>query len=225
VPIRARSVKVFSAGDTVRRTAAEAEETRKAVLAAAHAAFAEHGFSGASTTAIAAAAGVTRGALYHHFADKTELFRAVFVEIEHELNDTVVTAALAETDSLSAFVAGCSAWLDFAIRPDYQRIAVIDAPAVLGAAEWHDIDAGIGLASMEAGLDALARDGILARPPTKALAVLLFGALTDAGLAHARGDGPSKSELLDEFVALVAAPPPNRPGKRTGRQRPTTTTR
>jgi AcrR family transcriptional regulator len=177
----------------VRRSAAEAEQTRRTILATAWATFGEHGFTATSTTAIAAAAGVTRGALYHHFADKTELFRAVFVEIEHELNETVITAALAQTDSLGAFIAGCGAWLDFAVRPDYQRIAIIDA--------------GIGLASMEAGLQALAADGVLPRPPTPALAVLLFGALTDAGLALSRGDGPSKRELLDEFVALVTSSP------------------
>ena len=204
VPSRAGSVKLFAGTSaTVRRSAADAEQTRRAILAAARASFAEHGFAAASTTTIAGAAGVTRGALYHHFAGKTDLFRAVFVEIEHELNDTVTAAALAETKSLDAFVAGCAAWLDFAVRPDYQRIAVVDAPAVLGAAEWHAIDAGIGLASMEAGLAALAADGLLPRPPTRALAVLLFGALTDAGLALAGDDGPSKRELLDEFVALV----------------------
>ena len=173
----------------MRRTAADAEATRRAILAAARASFAEHGFAAASTTAIAAAAGVTRGALYHHFAGKTDLFRAVFVEIEHELNDYGPCRRLAETGSLYAFVAGCAAWLDFAVRPDYQRIAVVDAPAVLGAVEWHDIDAGIGLASMEAGPRALAATGFSSGRPSRALAVLLFGALTDAGLVLARGDG------------------------------------
>jgi AcrR family transcriptional regulator len=213
VPIGDRGVKRFPGpGSTVRRTAAEAEQTRLAILTAARTAFAEQGFAAASTTAIAASAGVTRGALYHHFADKTELFRAVFVEIEHELNETVVAAALAESDSLGAFVAGCAAWLDFAVRPDYQRVA----PAVLGAAEWHEIDAGIGLASMEAGLDALARDGVIQKPPSRALAVLLFGALTDAGLALSRGGKLSKRDLLDEFVALATGRRPSR----TARRRP-----
>jgi AcrR family transcriptional regulator len=209
----------------VRRTAAEAEQTRRAIVKAARAVFAEQGYAAASTTAIGAAAGVTRGALYHHFADKTELFRAVFVEIEHELNETVLAAALAETDSLSAFVAGCAAWLDFAVRPDYQRVAVVEAPAVLGAAEWHEIDAGIGLASMEAGLAALAGDGVLPRRPSRALAVLLFGALTDAGLALSRGDGPTKAELLDEFVTLVTGRPPTRPSRRRATRKRATSVR
>jgi AcrR family transcriptional regulator len=196
--------------------------TRARLIAAAGAQFARDGFAATSTEAILDGAGVRRGALYHHFADKTELFRAVFVEIEHELNESVLAAASAESESLGAFVAGCAAWLDFAVRPDYQRVAVVEAPAVLGAAEWHEIDAGIGLASMEAGLAALAADGVLPRRPSRALAILLFGALTDAGLALARGDGPSKGELLDEFIGIVTSPPAasaatpraRRPGRR-----------
>jgi AcrR family transcriptional regulator len=194
----------------VRRTAAEAERTRGAILAAARAAFAEHGFAAASTTAIANSAGVTRGALYHHFADKTALFRAVFVELEHELNDTVVASARSQSGSLAAFVAGCEAWLDFAVRSDYQRIAVVDGPAVLGMVEWRAIDAGVGLASMAAGLHALEHDGLLRRPASPALAILLFGALTDAGLALARGEGPGKKALLDGFVSLVTDASPSR---------------
>ena len=134
----------------------------------------------------------------------------MFVAIEHELNETVTAAALAETKSLDAFVAGCGAWLDFAVRSDYQRIAVVDAPAVLGAAEWHAIDAGIGLASMEAGLTALAADGILPRRPTRALAVLLFGALTDAGLALANGDGPLKARAAGRVRSRSSRPSPAR---------------
>jgi AcrR family transcriptional regulator len=220
VPTRGGSVKRFiGASAAVRRSAADAERTRQAILAAARSSFAEHGFAAASTIAIARAAGVTRGAVYHHFAGKSDLFREVFVEIEHELNETVVAAARGETDSLAAFIAGCAAWLDFAVRPDYQRIAVVDAPAVLGAAEWHEIDAGIGLVSMETGLTALAGDGILPRQPSRSLAVLLFGALTDAGLALARGDGPTKGELLDEFVVLVTGTRGARPrARRSGRR-------
>ena len=217
VPTDGGTVKQFvPPAAVVKRTAAEAARTRQAILTAARTSFAEHGFAGVSTTAIAGEAGVTRGALYHHFGDKHELFRAVFVAIEHELNDSVVAAARAESNSLAAFVAGCAAWLDFAVRPDYQRIAVVDAPAVLGAAEWHEIDAGIGLASMEAGLAALAADGVLSRSPSRSLAVLLFGALTDAGLSLARGDGPTRGELLEEFVSLVTGTN----GARTRARRP-----
>jgi AcrR family transcriptional regulator len=187
----------------MRRTAAEAEETRRAVLQAAREAFVERGYAAASTTAIARQAGVTRGALYHHFPDKSALFRAVFVAIEQELNDSVLEAARRATTTMEAFIAGCAAYLDFAVRPDWQRIAVVEAPAVLGAADWHAIDSGIGLASMEAGLAALDAEGLLQRPASPELAVLLFGALTDAGLALARDSGLSREELLTAFLSLA----------------------
>jgi AcrR family transcriptional regulator len=188
-----------------RRTADEAEATRRDIVRAAHDLFAAQGFAATSTGAVVAAAGVTRGALYHHFADKTALFRAVFVQLEHDLNDTVNRVARNETTSLDAFVAGCGALLDFMVRPDYHQIAVVDAPAVLGSAEWHGIDAGIGLASLQYGLAALDRDGLLRPPRTPALAVAVFGALTEAGIVLSRGGegSPNRDELLDAIVGLL----------------------
>ena len=115
----------------------------------------------------------------------------------------MLEAARRSTTTLEAFVAGCAAYLDFAIRPDWQRIAVVDAPSVLGAAEWHAIDSGIGLASMEARLAALESEGLLDRPASPALAVLLFGAVTDAGLALARDAALSREDLLSAFMSLV----------------------
>jgi AcrR family transcriptional regulator len=192
--------------------AEEAARTREQIVAAGRASFAARGFGATSTTAVAAAAGVTRGAVYHHFSDKTDLFRAVFLDLEHELNAAVTTAAAAESEPLAAVLAGCSALLDFAGRPDYQQIAVVDAPAVLGVAEWHRIGVGIGLDTMTRGLAALERSGVLARPNTPALAVLLFGALTEACLALARGGAgtPTRQELLDEFRLLITDPPDTR---------------
>ncbi|MGH9210088.1 MAG: TetR/AcrR family transcriptional regulator [Acidimicrobiales bacterium] len=195
----------------MRRTATEAEKTRRAIVAVARRLFAAHGYAGTSTMAVVDEAGVTRGALYHHFDDKTALFRAVFVELEHELNDSVATTALAEDKPLDAFMAGCGALLDFVTRPDYHQIALVDAPAVLGSDAWHEIDAAIGLASMQAGLDALDHAGYLRVAATPALAVLLFGALTEAGLVLSRdgADAPARQDLLDTFMCLVThhAPP------------------
>ena len=155
-----------------------------------------------STTEVVDRAGVTRGALYHHFSDKADLFRAVFHDLEAELNETVTAQALAHEEPATAFVAGCRAWMDFAARPDYRRIAVVDAPAMLGHEEWHAVDASIGLASVEAGLRALHRAGVLTARPDRALATVLFGALTEAGLAAARGDG-EPDELFGAFLELV----------------------
>jgi AcrR family transcriptional regulator len=189
----------------MRRSADDAEQTRNDILRAARAAFTEDGFANTSTSTVAAAAGVTRGALYHHFDDKHNLFRTVFVEVEHQLNESVIEAALAAPDPTSGFLAACKACLEFMTRPDYRQIAMIDAPSVLGRVEWQAIDAGIGLNSMRAGLNELERVGVLRRPSTPALAVLLFGALTEAGLTLARPNDftPTQDELLDALLEIV----------------------
>ena len=186
----------------MKRTAEEAAETRKAIVEAARTLFAERGYAAVSTSEVVAAAGVTRGALYHHFGDKADLFRAVFLDLETELNETVAAEALGVDDAAGAFVAGCRAWMAFAARDDYRQIAVVDAPAVLGQEEWHATDTAIGLASMQGGLRALHRAGLLEAAPDRAMATVLFGALTEAGLAAARGDGDPE-ELFDAFLRLV----------------------
>jgi AcrR family transcriptional regulator len=188
-----------------RRTADEAEQTRQAIVGAAHDLFAADGFAATSTAAVVEAAGVTRGALYHHFADKTDLFRAVFERLETELNETIITNALAQTDARDAFVAGCGTMLDFMVRPDYHQIAVVDAPAVLGSTVWHAIDSAIGLVSLQVGLHTLDKAGHLRVPNTPALAVAVFGALTEAGIVLSRRtEGtPTRDELLDAVVSLV----------------------
>lgn len=185
----------------MKRTAEEAAETRRSIVRAARELFAERGYAAASTRDLVTETGVTRGALYHHFADKADLFRAVFVDLEHELDATVNAAATTAVrnggDARAAMVAGSRAWLRFARRDDYRRIALIDAPAVLGNDAWHEIDRDVGLRSMEAGLRALDRAGELAVPSSRALAVALFGALTELGLAFARG-------ALTERAAVAA---------------------
>jgi hypothetical protein len=91
------------------------------------------------------------------------------------------------------------------VRPDYHQIAVVDAPSVLGSVAWHDVDAGIGLATMSAGLRALEAAGALRVPYTDALAVAVYGALTEAGIVLSRnGPGsPSRDELLAAILGLV----------------------
>lgn len=198
-------------GTLAKRSAKDAEATRRRILAAALELFATTGYSGTSTTAVARAAGVTRGALYHHFADKAALFRAVFLELEEELDEAANGAALARAGEgvLAAFLAGCSACLDFMSRPDYHQVAMVDAPAVLGSAAWHEIDAGIGMKTMQAGLGALDAGGLLRGPPSPALAVLVFGALTEAGITLSRADdgSPTKAELLGALVGLLTNQP------------------
>ena len=109
------------------------EATRAALLIAAHDLFAEHGYSGASSEAIVAAAGVSRGALQHHFVDKQSLFMAVYEQVERDVVSATAEAGMAvgQDDPLEVFRAGCHAYLDAVLDPAVQRICAIDGPAVL----------------------------------------------------------------------------------------------
>src|SRR6516164_4313629 len=125
-----------------RRTQAErAADTRDALIAAARPLFASPGFAGVSMEAIVRAAGVTRGALYHHFADKTELFAAVFEQVEDEVAVRMGEAITAsnQTDPIEVMRLGAGFWLDACSDPEVQRIVLVDAPAVLGWTRWTEI--------------------------------------------------------------------------------------
>jgi len=195
---------------TVRRTAAEAAETRRSILAAARASFASVGYTATGTTELVEQLDLTRGALYHHFADKADLFDAVFVQLEEELNDAVNAAALAAADDgvRASMVAGARACIEFMGASEYRQIAVADAPAVLGLERWHEVDRTIGLESMRLGLEALAREESVDLTVTPALVTALFGALTELGLSRARGD-LSVDEALTGFLTILdrIAPP------------------
>jgi AcrR family transcriptional regulator len=163
-----------------RRSQAERrEETRGQLLAAARRLFAEKGFAETSTPEIVAAAGVTRGALYHHFADKTALFAAV-VEQEHAERAAAINAA-GETmpaDPMAALLAGSDAFFAAMADPGRRRILLVDAPAVLGRDVLDEIDARTGLETLVCGLrDAMAA-GAIKPAPVLPLAQL-FGALYD----------------------------------------------
>src|SRR5262245_30559689 len=125
-----------------RRTQAErSAETSEALIAAARTLFAVHGYADVSLETIVRTAGVTRGALYHHFADKTELFAAVFEQVDGEvaarMGDAI--AAAGQTDPIEIMRLGARFWLDACADPEIQRIVLVDAPAVLGWTRWTEI--------------------------------------------------------------------------------------
>lgn len=199
-----------------RRTAEVAAGTRNAVLLAARELFATKGYAATSTADVAVAAGTTRGAVYHHFDDKPALFLVVFESLTAELDVAVrMAAANADGSPKARFLAGSRACLEFMRRPDYLQIAVTDAPAVLGMRKWHTVDSGLGMGSIHLGLQALHHAGELAVEPTPELAVLLFGALTEAGLALGRAtlaghDVPTVDMLIGAFDLILRrlGPPP-----------------
>lgn len=204
-----------------RRTAADAAVTRSTILDAARATFADGGYQAATLDGIAVRAGVTRGAVHHHFGDKHELFVEVFEQVEREVNDAVVAAALAATPTgLEPFKAGCRTLFELFARPDLRRIILADAPAVLGLVAWYEIDRGFGLATIRAGLQSLADAEELERGNTEALALLLYGALTEASLALGAGltsvDDAAIIEAVERILrAFVPTPREHRQARRS----------
>jgi AcrR family transcriptional regulator len=172
-----------------RRTQAERRAaTRAALLSAARPLFAERGYEAVSSEEIVAAAGVTRGALYHHFDGKRGLFAAVFEEVESEFAASFDFSGIADGDPLRVLLAAVDQFLDLSLDPETQRIVLIDGPAVLGWEAWHEIERRHGLGLIEAGLSAAIEANQVQPLPVPEVSLMLLGALTEAGLQLARAD-------------------------------------
>lgn len=171
--------------NTARRTQAErAAETRDALIAAARPLFAALGFAEAALEAIVRAAGVTRGALYHHFADKTELFAAVFEQVEGEVAAQMgeAIAASGQTDPVEVMRLGAGFWLDACSDPEVQRIVLVDAPAVLGWTRWTEIGNRYNVGLVRALLTDAVETGRIPSQPIEATALTILGAMREATL-------------------------------------------
>jgi len=201
-----------------RRTQAErAEATRGALIAAARRLFGERGYADVAAEEIVREAGVTRGALYHHFGGKVELLEAVYEQIEAESTQRAAKVVLGSeiTSPLAAMRAGIEVFLDDCAEPEMQRIVLHDAPAVLGWERWREIAAANGLGLIEASLVAAIEAGEVRPLPVRATAHLLLGALDEAAMLFARSDDPeARAEVTAVLLALLEgfAQPPARPG-------------
>jgi AcrR family transcriptional regulator len=169
----------------------QADATRNALIAAARELFTERGYAATSTNEIVERAGVTRGALYHHFPAKHDLFRAVFEQLEAEVADQVAREALRGPDALEQLRLGCRAFLDICLDPAVQRIVVVEGPAVLGWETWQEIENRYGHGLVVAGVQAAVDAGLVETQPVGPLADVLFGALAQAGMVVARADEPT----------------------------------
>jgi AcrR family transcriptional regulator len=195
-----------------RRTQAErSESTRGALVRAARGLFAEHGFAGVGTEEIVRTAGVTRGALYHHFEDKRDLFEAVYVQIEVELAEQIAAGALAANagSPLEAMRAGAEMFLQACTEPEAQRIVLLDGPSVLGWDRWREIASEHGLGLIEASLRAAIDAGAIAEQPVAPLAHVLMGALDEAAMLVARAEDPERmrgevGRTLDSLLAALS---------------------
>lgn len=174
--------------------------TRSALLAAARPLFAARGYADVGTEEIVRAAGVTRGALYHQFADKRALFLAVFEEVEAEVTQRIAQGALGGgiEDPIEALEAGVEQFLRVAAEPETQRIALIDAPSVLGWEQWRAIGQKYGLGLVEGVLQAAIDAGRIEPQPVRALAHVLLGAVDEAAMVVARAEDQdaAREEML-----------------------------
>jgi AcrR family transcriptional regulator len=170
-----------------RRTQAErSTATRAALLASARALFAAKGYAGAGREEIVEAAGLTRGALYHHFASKEDLFRAVYEELEDDVMHRVMTAAVTTTDPVGQLRRGIDAYLDAALEPDVQRIVLLDAPAVLDPEVRQEIVEARALGMVRETLAWAMREGQVREQPVEPLAHVLCAVIHEAAFYVAR---------------------------------------
>ncbi len=186
----------------VRKTQEERRtQTRRALISAARRLFAEKGYAGTGTPEIVAAAGVTRGALYHHFADKEALFAAV-VEEEHLLMAMTINAA-GESDEepgpIRALISGGDAFLDAMQDPGRRQILLIDAPAVLGRAAVDAIDARHGLETLVRGLRDAMEAGAMKKLPVETLA-RVFGAMFDRAALAVPEELPDYRKVIKALI-------------------------
>ena len=189
-----------------RKQTERTETTRGALMDAARRLFTERGYDEVGTEEIVRAAGVTRGALYHPFGGKAELLEAVYERLEAESTERVARVVLgSELESpLEAMKAGIEAFLDECAEPELQRIALHDAPAVLGWDRWREIAAANGLGLIEASLSAAIEAGEIRPLPVKPMAHLLMGALDEAAMLVARSeDQVSRVEVTTVLLALL----------------------
>lgn len=167
-----------------RRTQRERSDlTRAALIAAARELFAIDGYHATPADEVVRRAKVTSGALYHHFADKRGLFRAVFDVVERALAERVRTAAAAGHSPSDRLQLGVAEYLRACSEPQVRQIVLVDGPGVLGWEEWRKTDARHHLRPLAAALASAMRAGLVERRPALPLARVLLGALTEAGLA------------------------------------------
>lgn len=178
--------------------------TRAAVVHAARELFAARGYAAVGTNEVVERAGVTRGAMYHHFEDKRALFRAVYEELEREVAEQIVAAVAEEPCADRHLEVGIEAFLDACMEPATRRISLLEAPSVLGYEEWRSIGAAYSFGLLRAALETAMDAGRMERQPVDTLAHLLVGALAEGALVLARSEDLAATRVeVGETVARL----------------------
>ena len=206
-------------------------DTRQALVDAARAIFTAQGYAATGTEEIVAAARVTRGALYHHFQDKTDLFRAVMEQMAREVAEHLIDAELSRpaapspgqpagqpaaqppADAWDEVRDGLRAFLDLCVvTDDFQRIVLVEGPAVLGHEAWDDLVARHGSNLLAEWLSRAVEQGRIAPVPIQPLTRLLIAMISESSLYIARADDRSAARkamgtVLDRLLAGLEPPP------------------
>jgi len=185
---------------------AQGDATRAALMAASRELFGAKGFADTGTDEIVALAGVTKGALYHHFEGKEELFRAVFEQVQREVSDKAVAEFL-RPDSWEALLDGCALWLDAHLDPSIRRIVLQDARAVLAWDDVRAIENRFGAVALRGALRKAMHADVLERRPLRPMALLLIGALNEGCLYIAEADDVdlARTEVVELVVQMLSA--------------------
>jgi AcrR family transcriptional regulator len=183
------------------RREADARATRESLVGAALELFTERGYANVGTEEIVARAKVTRGALYHHFEDKRDLFRAVHERVESELVERIA-AKLEGADPWELMITGTSSFLDACEEPAVKQIALTDAPVVLGWKKWREIDNRYGLGLTRAALAGAVEAGVLRPMPVEQMAHLFVAALSEAAFVIANAERPREAREEVEAALL-----------------------
>ncbi|HEX8083462.1 MAG TPA: helix-turn-helix domain-containing protein [Solirubrobacteraceae bacterium] len=191
----------------VRTQRERSEATTSELLDVARRLFAADGYAATSLDDVVRGAGVTKGALYHHFGGKRDLFLAVFEREQQRLAQVQFEAFARRKGAWDGFFAATQAFFEASLDPGVQRITLLDAPSVLGWETIREVESRYSLVQLRHGIEALIHDGHLAPRPVAPLAYMLFGAMCEAAMMVARSEDPRKAtrEVLAELRTIMEA--------------------
>jgi AcrR family transcriptional regulator len=193
------------------KRAAQGRATRGQLIEVATGLFAEHGYEGTSIEAVLAATGVSRGALYHHFAGKEALFTAVLEAVSGRITAELTEVISGCTDPVEALRTAALGWIDLAGDPVIQRIVLVDAPSVLGWEQWRAMDEGRTVGAMRAMLQQVSDSGRLPAGLVGLFAPMIVAALDEAAMIVARAPDSRAAvtegqQVVEEFLARLLRP-------------------
>ena len=185
------------------KRAAQGRATRGQLIQVATRLFAEHGYEGTSIVAVLTAAGVSRGALYHHFAGKEALFEAVVAAVSDQVTLELTEVIRDCADPVEALRTAALAWISLAADPVIQRVVLVDAPSVLGWERWRDMDHGRTLGALQAMLQAVSDGGRLPAELVSPFSHMILAALDEIALVVARSSD-STTAVAEGRMAVEA---------------------